>query len=126
MNGENVLVMPENYVLLDDEEMTYLDGGATGYAKTAEERAIVAGSIALAASSFATMTYKVFAKTAAASCSTVLLFIGSVSMAALGAVTIWEGTWAAIAAGYVAKKKNFGYKYYGFGNGTIYTKIWKL
>lgn len=120
---DGALVMPSGYVVMSEDEMTYVDGGMSGRTKTGEDRFCVASFIASSAIALGRLTFKAFKLLAKTACSAVLAFFGCIGSAALLAATCYEGTLAAIAARLASKGKNYSYKCYGFGNFSLYTMI---
>ena len=120
---DGALVMPKNYAFVSDEEMTYVDGGMHGRTTTAEERICTASFIAASAVALGKLTFEAFKALAATACTGVLAFFGCIGSAALLAGTVYEGTLAAIAAGFAASGTNYDYTYFGFGSFSLYVAV---
>ena len=120
---EGALVMPSSYAVMNEEEMTYVEGGMTGKARTAEERICVASFVATSAYAVSKMTMAAFKGALSTACAPLVSFIAALGGCALMAAATYEWTLAGIASTYATNKVNYNYTYYGFASFGYYTKI---
>ena len=120
---DGALVMPSNYVVMSEDEMTYVEGGMKGKTSTKTERIVTASVIAADAAFVGKLTYNAFKALAVTACTGLALFFAALGSCALMAATGYEAALAATAAAYASSGKNYSYTYYAFGSYSYYTSV---